>query len=277
MEKINISEINFDSLKLLDDIQCSESKIYVDQEGNLYKLYKDKKPNFNSALLKKMAIERLYELNKKLFIEHAVISKSLITKKDLLKGVKEDFKKGFHSLIKYKEFLTDYDDFLTIYLGTSETIEKHFHRNGILYSDMKLDNIIFKKTNNKLEYFLVDTDSSSISNDIHDITFTSLIRNYLLRKNNVYYLLDFGCIKATPDFDKLVILVTYLESLFEKLPIDIDGKKFNIAMDKLNISDEGIKIFEEIVYGDNNPLFVEWPYIHDIMENPSKVLNKHHT
>lgn len=241
MEILDIRDIDFSKLTIVDNVFSSESSLYYD-DTLFYKLF----DNLSNISRKK---EKLLLLNDGNSIDNVVIPNILINNRNILYGCAMNNIIDSLALVKYRN-----SDIYSYLLYNVSVTLKNIHNDprNIVIGDFHFNNIIIDKNNN---HYFIDIDSCKIDRLLQDRTPSSLIR-YL--KNRGYFNTD-----VNTKTDKLCMFLSIINSLFSK---DIDS----ISMEEYDKkSDELLmlrKIREYILEIKNNSKSIpDVPYLCDVV------------
>lgn len=253
MEILDIRDIDFSRLKIVDNIFASESSLYFD-DRLFYKLF----DNLSNISSKK---EKLLLLNDGDNISNVVIPKILINNRDILYGCAMDNIINSLALVKY----SNSDIYSYLLYNVSVTLKNiHNDPRNIVIGDFHFNNIIIDKNNN---HYFVDIDSCKINGLLQDRIPSNLIK-YL--KNRGYY-----NINVSVNTDKLCMFLSIINSLFG---VDID----NMSMYEYDRKAEELLLLKEIrkymlEIKNNSNYILEIPYLCDVISynnNFSKIRKK---
>lgn len=152
MKEIELTSINFETLKKFEDIETQESVVYHDDK-KVYKLYK----NFNmyDLIIREMHVEETSKITN--FKMAQPLEK--IINNDFFCGCTMELKKGItlskfeqnHSISELKDKLID----------ISEGLEEiHLANKGLVLGDINYNNIIVDEANN--DFSFIDIDGAGI-------------------------------------------------------------------------------------------------------------------
>ena len=229
MEKINIKDININSLQRLAN-QGSKSITYTD--GNTcYKvltgLYTDEKKDLE---------DKFQELSS-LHIDKVLMPKDLIVKDGLLEGYTMDyFKDLFESLKEASKIL------------------RKIHDSGIIYQDLSFENILINKDR---EIRFCDIDGCSYK--YYNTPFISLLLKCFLldyRKEKVY---------LSKDLDKLSMLVSFYDIIFDEEINHISKRKYKELSNNVGTLKNSKELFETLL--NKKSLLTTLPYLDEIIDD----------
>ena len=241
MKMLDIRDIDFEKLKIVNNVISSESSLYYDDEL-FYKLF----DNFSDVSRKR---DKLLLLNDGDNIPNVVIPNILINNGDILYGCAMENIVDSSTIVKYRN--TDIYSYLLYNVSVSL---KNIHNDprNIVIGDFHFNNIIIDKNYN---HYFIDIDSCKIDGILQDRTPNSLVR-YL--KNRGYFNTDV-CVNT----DKLCMFLSIINSLFGK---DIDS----ISMEEYDKKGEELFLLREIrsyilEIKNNSNYSLDIPYLCDVI------------
>lgn len=243
MKEIELTSINFETLKKFKDTEAQESVIYHDNK-KVYKLYQ----NFNmyDLIIRELHVD---EISKVTNLKIAQPLEKIINN-DFFCGCTMELKKGItlsrfeqnHSISELKDKLID----------ISEELERiHLSNKKIILGDINYNNIIVDET--KDDFSFIDIDGAGIKR-IEPMAISFPLYEYLELRDVVY--------KGKQNYDRLAFLLAFYQTVFGKSFDDIKEDEFERKTDEipfLNRSRYDFKVLKK-----KNKTIKEVPYFHDI-------------
>lgn len=241
MKILDIRDIDFEKLKIVDNVISSESSLYYDDEL-FYKLF----DNFSNVNRKR---DKLLLLNSGDSISNVIIPNILINNRDRLYGCAMDNISDSSTIVKYRN-----SDIYSYLLYNVSVSLKNIHNDprNIVIGDFHFNNIIIDKN---LNHYFIDIDSCKIDGILQDRTPSSLVR-YL--KNRGYFNAD-----VSVNTDKLCMFLSIINSLFCR---DIDS----ISMEEYDKKSEELYLLKKIKgyileIKNNSEYIPDVPYLCDVI------------
>lgn len=196
MEILDVRDINFDELQMLDGVCSSESTLYF-YDKFLYKFY----DNLSHATLERKK-KKLFLLNDGEVISDVVIPNVLIKNGDLIYGCVMEYIKKSKPLIQYKNS----NVFILLLYVSSLSLKKiHSDPRNIVVGDLHLNNILI---DDEGKHYFVDFDSCKVDGISQDNLPYSLMR-YACDRDNIEF-------EASIATDKLCMLLSTVNALLGK-------------------------------------------------------------
>lgn len=246
MEKINIKDININSLQRLAN-QGSKSITYTD--GNTcYKvltgLYTDEKE----------VLEDKFQELSSLHIDKVLMPKDLIVKDGLLEGYTMDYFKDSKNLSDF--YSTRFYNIKDLFESLKEAskILRKIHDSGIIYQDLSFENILINKDK---EIRFCDIDGCSYK--YYNAPFISLLLKCFLldyRKEKVY---------LSKDLDKLSMLVSFYDIIFDEEINHISKRQYKELSNNVVTLKESRELFETLL--NKKSLLTTLPYLDEIIDD----------
>lgn len=241
MKILDIRDIDFEKLKIVDNVFASESSLYYDDKL-FYKLF----DNLSNVSRKR---EKLLLLNNGEKISNVVIPNILINNMDKLYGCAMDNIIDSLALVKYRNT----DIYSELLYNVSVSLKNiHNDPRNIVIGDFHFNNVIIDKNNN---HYFIDIDSCMIDGILQDRTPSSLVK-YL--KNRGYFNTD-----VNTKTDKLCMFLSIINSLFSKDIDSISIEEYDKKSEELLLLREIRKYILEIK--SNNKNIIELPYLCDVI------------
>lgn len=241
MEILDIRDIDFSKLIILNYIRSSESTLYCDDEL-FYKLY-------DNLLTASRKTKKLLLLNDGEIVPDAVIPNILIKNKCINYGCAMNNIKNSSGLIKYKNS----DKFIFLVNNVSISLEKiHSDPRRIVVGDLHFNNILVD-TNGK--HYFVDFDSCMVDGIPQD-RLPKNFMNYVYNRGNFKF-------KVGSDTDKLCMFLSVLGALFGKDIDDLTMNEYDERAEKLTTLRNMRNYVMEIK--NNSNTIPEVPYLHELI------------
>lgn len=243
MKELELTSINFETLKKFEDIETQESVVYHDDK-KVYKLYK----NFNmyDLIIREMHVEETSKITN--FKMAQPLEK--IINNEFFCGCTMELKKGItlskfeqnHSISELKDKLID----------ISEGLEEiHLANKGLVLGDINYNNIIVDEANN--DFSFIDIDGAGIKK-MEPMGIPFPLYEYLELRNSPY--------KVKQNYDRLTFLLAFYHTVFNKSFDDVSEDEFERKTDEipfLNRSRYDFKVLKK-----KNKTIKEVPYFHEI-------------
>lgn len=240
MKKINVKNIDFDTLKLTE-FQGSNSYVFV-KDNTCYKFFKGMDLVEKNALLEK--IKRI----KKIKIDNVIMPKDLIMKDGEFIGYTMDY---FSDSICLQDFFTmtryiDINDIFSLTKKISKILRK-IHSCGVVISDFSFYNV------------LIDMNESVRISDIDGCMFGNFSSSFISK--SLYDLYDGDFEKASVESDKLSLLLSMILSIYNKdlTRLDID------SYDKLAKNVVNLQNMRKMIIDIKNHKMIDIPYLDQII------------
>lgn len=243
MECINYSDIDFDSLKRLY-VPANSSDLYVDEDNKeIYKIFYE---NFSSD-----KIEKLKSLEKIKNIDFLVVPHTLIIKDEYLRGCVSKYIDGI-TLSKLSDKISIYI-FTLMLINISRNLE-HLHNIGekVVVGDFHTKNI---EIDENLKHYFIDTDSYGILSYSPETYSNIIYRYYRFLSCRISYNIN---------MDKISLLFSLFEQVFNRHIIDISSYDFASKMEKFPFLENFKPVYLQLLYSSFEVPNV--PYLHEIID-----------
>lgn len=241
MEMLDIRDIDFSKLEILNSIRTSESTLYYDDEL-FYKFY-------DNLLMASRKTRKLLLLNEGDVIPDVVIPNILIKNRRLNYGCAMNNIKNVSGLIKYKYS----DEFIFLVNNVSCSLEKiHSYPRNIVVGDLHFNNILVDM---KGKHYFVNFDSCMIDGIPQD----------RLPKNLMCYVYNRGNFKfkVSNETDKLCMFLSVLGALFGKNIDDLTMNEYDKRAEQLATLKNMRNYVMEIK--NNSNIIPVLPYLHELI------------
>lgn len=248
MEKIELKEINFNKLNKIECTYHSEGNLYHDK-NRVYKLFKS--PRKKILIQKQRKIELLSDGKK---IPNVIMPIDGICSGTKFRGYTMKYINNSIALYDNKKINKDYQRLLPILLEVSQIVKKiHHDSRNIVVGDLSFHNII---VDNNSKPFFVDIDSCKISN-LNNEKISALLYGLYKDKN-------INNIEINKDSDKLSLLLSFLDIIFEKNILNLNMHKYDELAEKI----ETLKNIKSILINLKYKKYIpKVPYLHELISD----------
>ena len=243
MEIIDYNNINFDKLKKLENILCTND-IYVD--GNkIYKIFNQKDNELNNILEKLKLFESIY-------LDYFIVPKEIIFKDGNFIGIITRYIKKSDTFgnLSYKNGILSIIENL---IDVSYKLKSlHYMSDRIVVGDMHFNNIIVDKDNKN---YFIDTEGYGIRDykpsDIPSITY------------NFYNWMNYYP-KKDRNMDRISFILSFLELIFQKNVMSISEYSYDEKSEQIKILKDLKDVYLDLKYTYYDVPTV--PYLHEIIK-----------
>lgn len=211
MEKLDIRDIDFSKLEILNSVKSTESTLYFDDDL-FYKFY-------DSLLVGARKTKKLILLNDGELVPEAVIPDILLKNKLLNLGCAMARIKNAHTLIKYRNS----EMFILLIYAVSLSLKKiHSDPRNIAIGDLHFNNILIDKN---LKHHFIDFDSCMIDGIPQD-RLPNNFMEYVLNRGNFKF-------EVGRETDKFCMILSFLGALFRKNIDSLDMNEYDEKAEQL--------------------------------------------